>query len=236
MPASVSDQLTQMNPGFILPGANQDAGPAWVPVTALLDGTPDAGQLIDQAVGLVARRLQTAESWIAASILFEGWAARLTSVYAGTISLGAAVPDLCASRVLFRVGATGRVQLTVAELAAVDTVTGWHHLYDSHLDPAAQALRQRVRIGRRFLDSGVAAALAGSLTTLARAGHGSLDVLLTQPWAQPAQVRPHGRWTVTADGPRYRRDTCCGYQRVPDGGPCRSCPLSGRGPWRTGPE
>jgi ferric iron reductase protein FhuF len=118
----------------------------------------------------------------------------------------------------------------------VDTDTGWRQVYGNHLDPAAQALRRRVRIGRRFLDSAVAAALAGSLTTLARAGHGPLDVLIAQPWAQPPQLRPHGRWTATPSGPRYLRDTCCGYQRVPDGGPCRSCPLSGRGRWRTEPE
>jgi hypothetical protein len=225
IPASARDQLSSMNPGFILPGAEQDAGPAWVPVTALLAGTPEACLLLDQALGQVARRLQTAESWIAAAILFEGWAARLTSLYAGTIILGLAIPDLSASRVQFRVGSAGRVQLTTEELVPVDAVAGWHQLYDGHLDLVAQALRRRVRIGRQFLDSAVAAALAGSLATAARAGHGSLSVLITQAWAQPPQVRAHGRWIGTPGGPQYRRDTCCGYRRVPDGGPCRSCPL-----------
>jgi iron complex transport system ATP-binding protein len=235
LPASARDQLSQMNPGFILPGASQDAGPAWVPVIALLADAPNAGYLLDEAVSLVARRLQTTESWIAASILFEGWAARLTSLYAGTIILGTIVPDLSATRVEFRVGSSGRVQLTAADLVPVDIATGWHRLYDGHLDLVAQALRRRVRIGRQFLDSAVAAALAGSLTTAARAAPGSLDILITQPWAQPPQVRPHGRWMADPSGLRYLRDTCCGYQRVPDGGPCRSCPLNGRGRWRAGP-
>jgi iron complex transport system ATP-binding protein len=206
-------------------GADQDTGPEWVAVTAVLDGTAQAGELLDQAVSLVARRLQTTESWIAASILFQGWAARLTSLYAGSMVLGAAVPDLSASRVRFRVGWSGRVQLTAPDLVPVDTAAGWHQLYDHHLDPVAQALRQRVRIGRQFLDSAAAAALAGSLTTLARAGHGQLDILITQPWARPLPVRRHGRWQDSPDGPWYARDTCCGYQRVPDGGRCRSCPL-----------
>lgn len=179
-----------------------------------------------QSVALVARRLRTAEPWIAASILFQGWAARLISLYAGSIVLGTAVPDLSVSRVQFLVGTSGRVELTAAGLIPVDAVTGWHQLYAGHLDLVARALRLRVRIGRRFLDSAVAAALAGSLTTLARAGHRPLDVLITQSWAQPPQVRQHGRWTATPDGPRYARDTCCGYQRVPDGDRCQSCPLS----------
>jgi hypothetical protein len=232
--SAIRDQLSQMNPGFILPGGGLDNGPAWVPVTAVLDDTPRAGELIDRAVTLVARRLQTTESWIAASILFEGWAARLTSLYAGSIVLDTVVPDLSASRVQYRIGSPGRVELTAPELVPVDAVTGWQQLYDNHLDLVAQALRRRVRIGRRFLDSAVAAALAGSLTTLARAGHGPLYVLLTQPWAQPPQVRPHGRWTAAPGEPRYARDTCCGYQRVTAGGRCRSCPLNERKPQETG--
>jgi hypothetical protein len=230
MPASARDQLSQLNPGFILPGPGQHAGPGWVPVTDLLAGTQHAGQLLDQALGLVARRLRTAESWIAASILFEGWAARLTSLYAGAIVVGTAVPDLSADLVQYRVGSSGRLELTTPQFVPVDTAAGWHQLYDNHLDPVAQALRRRVRIGRRFLDSSIAAALAGSLITLARAGYGPLDILITQPWAQPPQMRPHGRWVTALDGLQYARDTCCGYDRVPAGGRCRSCPLSRRNP------
>jgi hypothetical protein len=148
LPASARDQLSQLNPGFILPGAGRDAGPDWVAVTALLAGTPRAGHLLDQALGAVARRLQTTESWIAASILFQGWAARLTSLYAGTIILGTSIPDLSASRVQFRVGSAGRVQLTMAELVPVDAVTGWHQLYDGHLDPATAGARARTLASR----------------------------------------------------------------------------------------
>jgi hypothetical protein len=228
--SSARDQLTQMNPRFILPGTGQDTAPDWVPVTAVLDGTPRAGELLDEALGSVARRLQTAEAWIAASILFQGWAARLTSLYAGSAALCAAVPDLDASRAWYRVGASGRVELTARELLPLDVSTGWDVLYVSHLTPVAEAVRQRVRIGRRYLASAVAAALAGSLAALARAGHEPLDLLIAQPWAQPPQVRPHGRWIAGSAGPRYARDTCCGFDRVPDGGRCQSCPLNERKP------
>jgi hypothetical protein len=227
-----------MNPGFILPGAGPgadpddgpDDGPTWVQVTAVLDDTPRAGELIDRAVALVARQLRTTESWVAASILFYDWADRLTSLYAGSIVLGTAVPDLSASRVRYRVESSGRVELTAPELVPADAATGWHQLYDNHLALVAQALRRRVRIGRRFLDSTVAAALAGSLTTLARAGHRPLEVLIAQSWAQPPHLSLHGRWTPTSSGPRYTRDTCCGYQRIPDGERCQSCPLNERKP------
>jgi hypothetical protein len=227
-PPAALDQLSRLNPGFILPGPGRPAGRGWVPVTDLLAGTADAGQLLDQALSLVARRLQTAESWIAASILFEGWAARLTSLYAGAIVLGTPVPDLSAGLVRYRVGSSGRLELTTPEFVPADAAAGWQRLYDHHLDPVAQALRRRVRIGRRFLDSSAAAALAGSLVTLAGAGHGPLDVLITQPWARPPQMRPHGRWVSAPDGLRYARDTCCGYDRVPAGGRCGSCPLGQR--------
>jgi hypothetical protein len=222
--SSALDQLSQMNPGFILPDAGQDTGPGWTAVTALLGDAPQAAHLLDQDLSLVAQGLRTAEPWIAASVLFEGWATRLTSLYAGAIVLGTAVPDLSAGRVQYRMGSSDRVELTIPEFVPVDAVTGWQQLYDNHLDPIARALRQRVRIGRRFLDSAVAAALAYSLTTLDQAGYGPLGVLITQPWARPPQLRSHGRWIATPSGPRYARDTCCGYQRVLDGERCRSCP------------
>jgi hypothetical protein len=217
-----------MNPGFILPGKGEDTGPEWVAVTALLGGAPQAARLLDQALSLVAWQLRTAEPWIAASVLFEGWACRLTSLYAGAVVLDTTVPDLSAGRVQYRVGSSGEVELAAPELVPVDAVTGWRQLYDNHLDPIAQALRQRVRIGRRFLDSAVAAALAHALTTLDQAGYGPLDILIAQSWARPPQLRSHGRWIATPSGPRYTRDTCCGYQRIPDGECCRSCPHNKR--------
>jgi hypothetical protein len=227
--SAVRAQLAQMNPGFIVPGGKPDggldSGPAWVPVSAVLDGSPRAGELMDEAIARVARRLCTAESWIAASILFQGWAGRLTSLYAGSIVLGGVVPDLSASQVQYRVGSTGRAELTAAEFVPVDLATAWQRLYGNHLALVAPVLRRRVRIGRQFLDSAVAAALAGSLSTVARAGHRTLEDLIAEPWARPAQLRHHGRWTTTSDGPRYTRDTCCGYWRVPDGDRCRNCPL-----------
>lgn len=220
-------ELARINAFFALADLRAGAlgaDPAWRPVGELLGD--DAG--IDRLVDQVAVRLDTTERWIAASILYLGWAEHLTSVYAGSIVLGGAVPDLAAVNLGYRTGQGGRLELGADRLAAVDATTGWRRLVDDHLCPLGDAVRRRVRIGRRLVEGSVASALAGSLAALDRAGLASLDELVTRQWAQPADVLPYGRWVGTDDGPRYARTTCCGYERLPQGSRCGDCALAWR--------
>jgi hypothetical protein len=206
-------ELGDINPYFALREGPPEADAGWRPVTAAA-----VGRLIDQS--------PIGERWIAASLLYQGWAARLTAIYAGSVVLAGQVPDLRMSRMYYRDPRPGPVDLLAWPLDAVDAGDGWHSLYAGHLEPLAVAIRQQVRIGRHLLLGNVASALAGSLAALDRAGRARLDALITEEWARPAELAGCGRWVATPGGPRYARRTCCGYTQLPGGGRCGDCSLS----------
>ena len=206
-------ELAVIGPYFALGEGPPDPAAGWQPVTAAA-----VGELID--------RSPVAERWIAASLLYQGWAARLTSVYAGSAVLAGQVPDLSLTRMHYRMPQPGPVELLAWPLAAISAADGWQRLYAGHLEPLAAAVRQRVRIGRHLLLGNVGSALAGSLTALDRAGYARLDTLIAQDWASPAELAACGQWAAAPGGPRYTRRTCCGYVRLPGGGRCGDCSLN----------
>ena len=218
-------RLTGISPYFALEAGPADPADGWRPAAVLLDGGAEGGRLLGQAIDSVAARLATPRRWIAASILFQGWAARLTSIYAGCLVLDGATPDLAATRIQFRPLTGGPVEMTADPLVRMNANRGWRRLLDDHLHPLADATRAQVRVGRRILEGNIASALGGSLSTLARAGHGSLAELISRPWAQPPELARYGSWAETTGGPRYVRTTCCGYLRIPGGGRCGDCSL-----------
>jgi hypothetical protein len=218
-------ELCRIGPYFALLGEDgKGSGNRWQPVASLV---ADA-QTLSQVIDTVAVRLGGASRWIAASVFYQGWAARLTSVYAGSVALGSAVPDLGIERLQFRLPQAGPADLVATPLVPADLDNGWRRLTDDHLEVLAAAVRQQVRIGSHLLRGNVASALAGSLATLAQAGHGSLELLIRQRWAQPAGLARYGQWIDAAAGPRYRRTTCCGYDQLPHGGRCGDCSLARR--------
>ncbi len=220
------NELCAVSPYFALTPGDQATKRGWRPVAVMLTDTPEAVVRLDGAIDNVAARLGAQTRWVAASIFYQGWAARLTSVYAGSLALGSAVPDLAAERLHYRLGPSGPVEFLADPLIALDPDQAWRRIIDDHLRPMAEALQRRVRIGRRLLDGNIASSMAGSLATLARAGHGPLDTLIHRPWAQLEDLAPYGRWMVTKDGPRYVRNTCCGYERLPEHRRCGDCSLS----------
>lgn len=217
-------ELAGVGQYFVLHTGEPDHRAGWRPASAVIGDAQELAGLID----VVAERLGTTERWIAASVFYQGWAARITSVYAGCAALGGAVPDLSAAALRYRFPASGPVDLLAAPLLAVDAVTGWRRLLQFHLDPLADAVRRQVRIGRHVLRGNLASALAGSLVVLAGTGHGALADLIIQGWAQPAELARCGQWRSTPAGPRYARATCCGYIQLP-GGECGDCSLRWRG-------
>jgi hypothetical protein len=269
-PAAPFDRLDRIGPYFSLSPAVGTGAVGWTPVAALIADDAAGGELVDDVIGSVARGLRTEQRWLAASIFYQGWASRLTSIYAGCMVLGTvlgadgpesvAVPDLAADRLSYRWPTSGPVELALDSVGSVVssvgsaglTVSGsvvaspavmagpvgsavvvgweaaWARIMAAHLDPLADAVRRRVRIGRRLLEGNIAAAMAGSLGALDRAGYGSLDHLVRQAWSQPADLLPFGCWADTADGPRYTRTTCCGYVQLPGAGRCGDCSLNGR--------
>jgi hypothetical protein len=211
-------------------GGEAAGGAGFEPVTGLVADTGPAAARLGERIDAVAARLGTGHRWLAASILFQGWAARLTSIYAGSAVLADAVPDLAAARLRYRVPPAGPVELLAAPLVTADVDAGWRLLVDQHAELLASAIRRQVRIGQHLLRGNLASALAGSLSVLARAGHGPLDRLIGRSWAQPAELSRYGRWRATPGGVRYARTTCCGYTQLPGGGRCGDCALS----WRAG--
>lgn len=195
------------------------------PVRALLTDPGVLGQMIAD----VAVRLGTGQHWIGASIFYQSWAARLTSIYAGSAALCGAVPDLQAGLVSYRLPRRGPVELSVAPLRSLAPQAGWQSLFDHHLDPLATAVRAQVRIGSHLLLGNVGSALAGTLGIIAAECGQPLGSLLGANWAHPAALRTSGRWLRTPDGPRYARTTCCGYEQLDQTGRCGDCSLNRHG-------
>jgi transposase len=141
-------------------------------------------------------------------------------------NLGSAIPDLAAERLRYRLAPTGPVELAAHPLIGLDPDHAWRRIIDDHLHPLADAVRRQAQIGRRLLDGNIASSMAGSLTTLARTGQAPLATLIDRPWAQPEDLAPYGEWTVSAEGPRYVRNTCCGYEQLSEGWRCGDCSLA----------
>ena len=224
-------ELAGLGPYFALgtagpAAANEAAGPGgWRPVSGLISDGPE----LSRVVGEFARRLGTAERWIAASVFYQGWAARLTSIYAGSVVLRSAVPDLAGECLSYWLPDSGPAGLLAAPLTAAEPGAAWRRLTEDHLEPLAAALRRQVRVGEHLLRGNLASALAGSVTVLSLRGHGTLAELTGQNWAQPAGLARYGRWRAGPDGLRYCRTTCCGFDQVPGGGQCADCSLAWRG-------
>ena len=208
------DQLAALGPFFAL----LPPGEGHTPVRRLLDGEATT----DAAIDLYAERLTTNRRDIAGSLLVQGWAGRLTSVFAGCAVLEHRVPDLAAANLTYRFVPGMPVELGIIDPALMGTALGWRRLVDEHLEPLVMAVDDRCRAGRRRLWGNVAAAMAGSLGSLARAA-GDLAELTAQPWAQPAELADLGEWVPTEAGPSYARRTCCNLVRVPGYSLCSDC-------------
>jgi len=224
-------ELAALGPYFAL-HSDDGCRAGWRPVAGVIADGAELAQIIDG----VAARLGAAPQWIAASVFYQGWAARLTSIYAGSLVLGGAIPDLAAASLRYWQPPSGPVELLAAPLTAVDAGVGWRRLLDDHLDPLADSVRRQVRIGRHLLIGNLASALAGSVVMLAHAGHGQLEDLTSQAWAQPAELARYGRWHPATDGLRYVRTTCCGYDQLSPASRCGDCSLSRRRPDRKLPD
>jgi ferric iron reductase protein FhuF len=216
-------RLAGISSYFAVHDGPADPADGWLPAAGLLD---HGGQPLGEAIDAIDARLATPRRWIAASILFQGWAARLTSIYAGCLVLDGAAPDLAPDRIHYRVPATGPVDMTIDPVVPLDADDAWRRILDDHLHPLADAFRSQVRAPRRVLEGNIASAMAGSLGTLARTGRGSLTDLIARPWAQPPGLAAYGSWARTAEGPRFARTTCCGYLRIPGAGRCGDCSLA----------
>ncbi|MDR2984272.1 MAG: hypothetical protein LBV34_05460 [Nocardiopsaceae bacterium] len=223
-PIPLADIAT-IGPYFELTSLGKSEHEGWLAVRTLID---DAGRL-RRMIDDVAVRLGTRQRWIAASVFYQGWAARLTSVYTASAALCGAVPDLGAGLVSFRPRHPGPVELDVAPLRPLTPAAGWRRMRADHLDPLATAIRGEVRIGEHLLRGNVGSALAGALSIVSAQRQLPLESLLSENWAHPDDLALSGRWLRTPDGPRYARLTCCGYDQLDQRGRCGDCSLNWHG-------
>ncbi|MGH3615254.1 MAG: hypothetical protein ACRDRK_22190, partial [Pseudonocardia sp.] len=140
----------------------EQVDPTWRPLTHLYT---DPAPLRERIAHV--RRLLGSDERIAASIAFQGLAARVLSAPFAAAVLHGVVPRLTADVLHFRVSVTGPWPLWCAAppaaavpdvSAAADTLAGL--LFDGHLALLVAAVRAQVPISERLLWGSVASAVA----------------------------------------------------------------------------
>ncbi|MGY0235532.1 (2Fe-2S)-binding protein [Longispora urticae] len=206
------------NAYFLVETIDDDGADDWRPVTGLF------GAGLDDLLAAVAARLGHDEPRVAASIAFQGYAAKIWSPVLAAVTESGVLPDLAPEALRWRYRAGEPVGLLLGP------ATGWHttdpvDVYElaveRHLGPLLAAVRARVSVSERLLWGNVAAALAGAGRVL---GPGSAPLR--------SALLGLGRLAGTVDEGTGLRRTCCLFYRIPGGGTCGDCVLRGR---RTGP-
>lgn len=200
--------------------------PGWRPLTDL-----PVGQRIDDA----AARLGTCETRVAASILFQGLAARLWSPVVGVAVAHDLLVDLAPAQVhwspapsgplpLRAERVTGRRVLDTADLAG----PVYRTVVSGLLEPLAQAVQEIVRIAPGLLWGNAASSLAGTVRALAceRPELAGRATALGRELLALGVLRGSGDLVEPAPGqPFFVRRSCCLYYRIPGGGKCADCVL-----------
>lgn len=186
-------------------------------------GAVDLTELVEHH----ARRLRTDELRVAASLLFQGFAARLWSPVLGCAAAGV-VPDLDPEHLhWWRASPIGLRTTRASGWRADDTEShaelAAQAVIANHLAPLAAALRGTVRVAEGLLWGGAASSLVGATQMVQgdplRDARALADNLLRHPSLR-------GTTTLLSRDPlRIRRRSCCLYYRVPGGGLCGDCPL-----------
>jgi len=195
--------------------------PGWRPVRALYENPVVLARLVER----VRTRLGTGQARVAASILFQGHAARLWSVSLGALLRGGLLPELDPNALLWR-DQGGSVRLHL------DRTEGWRgedlenalgcSVIDEHLTPLLTAVHQLAPLSGRLLWGNAASALLGAVRVLDDAqlgpARGVAERLLNYgPLRGTLEVQPEGG---------YRRRSCCLFYRVPGGALCGDCALT----------
>ncbi|MET8009342.1 (2Fe-2S)-binding protein [Streptomyces sp. NPDC005271] len=204
--------------------------------------TPEgvAAPLLRARVDAVAASLRTDEPRVAASLTFQGLAARLWSLALGPAALTGRVLDLRPDQLWWNPARTAPDDLwwpgpprVHGDLAGVAGQLA--HTAYVHLSPLHTATVRAYRVSGRLLWGNAASALAGSLRVLhdwcrAQGREEAADraIALVRALLETPPLRDSG--TLTPLPLAFRRRTCCLYYRVPGGGLCGDCALS-RPPW-----
>ncbi|MBB5430657.1 (2Fe-2S)-binding protein [Nocardiopsis composta] len=236
------DDIARINPFFEVP-----ALPAGQ-VRPLADLWRDPDYLDAQVAAVRARLAERAriapqrvEARVAASLFFQGAAARLLSpAVASVLCHGVlADPDSLGWRTdAFGSLAPARTGERAHAVAPGGGAAALHrHVLTAVLDPMAGAVRARVPVASRLLWGDAASALAGAVQALAAARPGAAEaasrtgaeLLAGPPLAGLGGPAEPGAGMAES----FVRTTCCLYYRLPGFGKCGDCALHGRRPAAT---
>jgi FhuF 2Fe-2S C-terminal domain len=207
----------RVGPFFQLEVRDDEPDPGWRPVAELYrDG-------LEGLVASTARQLGTDETRVAASILHQGFAARLWSPALACALLAGVVPDLTSLVVStspsLRLGLAdpaGRRAGSAAERAELTAA-----VVAGPLARLASALP--VSLASGLLRGNSASAMAGALGVLARSRPDvgeSAAALAASLLRTPGLA---GGGALTGSDLAFRRRSCCLFYRVPNGGLCGDC-------------
>ena len=203
-----------------------------------LDQPDNAAPSVAERISSAASRLGTQDRRVAASILFQGIAARLWSPVLGCLATVGIVPDLPAPT-QWQLRDDGGGELCVPHPG------GWIATEDADdvaalverivirnvLQPLAEEFRAAQPIACGLLWGNVASALVGTLRVLQRGAADNraaddpltvavvLRLLDAPPLAGTAALGTSGKLDD------FRRRSCCLYYRIPHGGRCGDCAL-----------
>jgi iron complex transport system ATP-binding protein len=208
------------------PAGDADDEAGWQPAGLLYERD---GEALDSLLDVVMARLAGCERRVAASLFFQGYAARLLSPQVGCLVCAGCVPAVPADLVTWRRPDAEIVQLGLAAgpgwRGSADRLIGLAvaQSFDEHLRPLAAALRARAGLPASVLRDNAASALVGALRLADSRIQPGWRHLATRALNHP---RLRGSGTLSQNEPAFVRRSCCLYYRVDDGGTCGDCPLT----------
>jgi hypothetical protein len=222
---TVLAEVGRVGPFFtVLTDPAEAVDPTWRPLRAL----PEA---LDGRIAHVTRVLSEqagapVEDRVAVSIALQGFAARLVSAPIAAVVLSGELPALGPDSLFWRVSMTGPWPLWTDAAGFRDPASLGTLVAEEMAEPLVTALSERV--SAKLLWGNVASSVAGAKRVLAHPrGTAVVDEVLAHPLLAEAgdrlaPVNPDRDWT-------YRRRSCCLYYRLPNGGKCGDCVLTGAG-------
>jgi ferric iron reductase protein FhuF len=225
------DDVAGLGPFFAASANPAEAvDPTWRPCRELYDDPSVLAARIDVVAGV----LGTDDRRVAASIAFQGLAARLVSPVVATAAVHGLVPAWTPESLHWRPAVSGPWPLwesepgTVRRIEPADVAQGGDLLADAltepHLAALVTATRAVASVSPRVLWGNAASALAAAGRLVAqshprvarRAGDLVAAVLRSGPLAGAGGFE---------SGWSFRRRSCCLYYRIPGGGICGDCVL-----------
>ncbi|WP_269854776.1 (2Fe-2S)-binding protein [Streptomyces sp. RPT161] len=238
-------QVAAVGPFFgVRTGATQGGpgGEGYRPLADFYAG-PGPGSPLGERLAAVAERLGTDEPRVAASLVFQGLAARLWSLALGSVVLCGRIPPLTAQRLWWQPDRMAPHDLWLPDPLPPPTggadAARWlaTAVAEDHLAPLHMAIRALCPVSPRLLWGNAGSALAGSVRVLhgwCRA-HGrpdqarhALDLAERVLAAPPLRGTGTLRTPPGDPDPVFSRRSCCLYYRVPGGGLCGDCVLRRR--------